>query len=418
MSNDNAWSVFLRNFIQAMINLWESPWIAGCLAAFIYLGIAAVSDRLGHASIYAYYNYLADAFLHGQFNLRLIPTPEQLDLSLFQGKYYLNWGLFPALLFMPFVAIFGIKFNDVLFTALAAALCIGLFAQLLRSANKCEFLHMSKGQRALLVAFLTLGTVLIPLASKGKVWQTAQIVAFACTLWAYLAAFSLRGKSAWFFTGLALTCAMLSRLTTLFVGIFPLVYLLYRERPLNWKRIASNLTLAATPVCLGLLFFCYYNYARFGSILETGLSCHLMSNFFRPNFLLYGASNIHYFPINLYYEYLYYPFPLSNESMMGGSLFLLSPLFLFIFPAIFNAKPRWGVWALLASVLVTDIPIMFHMSTGYVTFGPRYTLDFTVPLLLLTALGIERHKKWLPILLAILSIAQYLLGTYGFIHLG
>lgn len=418
MSATFKFSTFLHNLVKAIINLLESPWISGCFAAFIYLGIASISNRLGHASIYAYYNYLADAFLHGQFNLRLIPTPDTLDLSVFHGKYYLNWGPFPAFLLMPFVAVFGVKFNDVLFTALAAALCIGLFAQLLRAVNSSDFLHISKGQRALMVAFLMLGTVLITLASKGKIWQTAQIVAFAFTLLVYLTAFSLHGKRAWFFMGLALTCAMLSRLTTLFVGIFPFIYLLEQEKPWKWKNIIKNFLLGATPLFLGLLFLFYYNFARFGNILETGLSYHLMSPFFRTDFLQYGASNIHYFPRNLYYEYFYYPFPITDESMLGGSLFLLSPLFLFIFPALFTAKPRWGVWSLLASVIITNLPIMFHMSTGYITFGPRYTLDFTVPLLLLTALGIEKRKTWLLIILTLISIIQYLVGTYCFIHIG
>lgn len=160
--------------------------------------------------------------------------------------------------------------------------------------------------------------------------------------------------------------------------------------------------------------FLYYNYARFGNVIETGLTYHLMSPYFRSLYDTYGSSSLHYLPINLYYEYVYYPFPLTEKSMMGGSLFLLSPLFFAIFPAIKKSKPRWGVWALLASILIADIPILLHMSTGWITFGPRYTLDFTVPLLLLTALGMEKWKTWLVAALVLLSITQYLIGTISF----
>jgi len=74
---------------------------------------------------------------------------------------------------------------------------------------------------------------------------------------------------------------------------------------------------------------------------------------------------------------------------MGGSLFLLSPLFLGSFAALYKPSQKVSVITLLASILITNIPILLLMGTGWVQFGPRYTLDFTVPLLLLTALGIE-----------------------------
>ena len=60
---------------------------------------------------------------------------------------------------------------------------------------------------------------------------------------------------------------------------------------------------------------------------------------------------------------------------------------------------------------------MLHMSTGWITFGPRYTLDFTVPLMLLTAKGIEKWKTWIIVLLVSLSVAQYMIGTIAFLPL-
>jgi hypothetical protein len=407
-------SPIFHNFYRALVNLCENPISCAILAAVVYLIFAAAGGRLFAASKFAYYNYLADAFLHGQFSLRLLPE-YTLDLSLYNGQYFLNMAPFPAVLLMPFVALFGVSFNDVLFTALVAGLCVGLFAQLLRKADQIEFIHVTKNQRALLVVFLAFGTVLLTLASKGKVWQTAQVVAFAFTILAYLAALTLKGKKAWFLIGLALACAMLSRPTSVFVGIFVVIYLFYREKTWNWKRVLQNLLLVGLPMILGLGFFLFYNTARFGNALETGLSYHTMSPFFAPLYEKYGASSIHYFPINLYYEYIYYPLPFTQESMMGGSLFLLSPLFFAVFPAILKSKPRCEMWGLLASILVAEIPIMLHMSTGWITFGPRYTLDFTVPLLLLTAKGMKKWKTWIVSLLVALSVAQYMIGTIAFL---
>jgi hypothetical protein len=51
------------------------------------------------------------------------------------------------------------------------------------------------------------------------------------------------------------------------------------------------------------------------------------------------------------------------------------------------------------------------MGTGWVQFGPRYTLDFTVPLLLMTAIGIEKWNALIPFFLSLISTFHYLIGT-------
>lgn len=403
-------SLFFRRLALAAINLFESPWGAALIAAFVYSAISAHSGWLSNPTMHAYYNYLADAFLHGQNWLRFIP-PSIDDLSIFNGRYYLYWPPFPAIVLMPFVAVFGVHLNDVLYTCLLAALNVGLVAQLLRVACRVEFLHLSKAQRAILVFFFALGTVHFPLALYGKVWYTGQIIGFTCGLLAYWAAFSLRGGKAWFFTGLALAGAMLSRSQMVFTGIFPAVYMLYQEKPWNWKRVVRNLAWAALPLAVALSFYLSYNQARFGNPLEVGMIYQNMSEFFRPAFEQYGVSNLHFVPINLYYQYIFYPLPIRPESGMGGSLFLLSPLFFGAFAAFWKPSKKLYVWALLASILVTNIPILLNIGTGYLQFGPRYTLDFTVPLLLLTALGIEKWKPQISFMLAIISSLQYLIGA-------
>jgi hypothetical protein len=69
------------------------------------------------------------------------------------------------------------------------------------------------------------------------------------------------------------------------------------------------------------------------------------------------------------------------------------------------------MWALLGSMFLVAIPILLLMGTGWVQFGPRYTLDFTVPLLLLTAAGLRRWPIKLIVLLLLISIMHYILGT-------
>jgi len=70
---------------------------------------------------------------------------------------------------------------------------------------------------------------------------------------------------------------------------------------------------------------------------------------------------------------------------------------------------------LLMAILFVATPTMLILSpAGWVQFGPRYTLDFTVPLLLLTAMGVRHWHTRTLALLTVLSIVQYLFGTIYF----
>lgn len=401
---------FGQRLTDAAVNLFENPWTAALIAGLIYLLVSVKKGTISHPTEVAYYNYLADAFLHGQTWLRIIP-PTTYDLSLFQDHYYLYWGPFPAFLLMPFVAIFGVKLNDVLYTLIIAAINIGLFAQLLRAANQTGFLKNTKIQRAILVFFLAFGTVHFPLAPFGKVWMTGQLVSLTCVLLAYLAAFLIDGGLAWLFTGLALACALLTRTQMVFCGIFPFFYLLFKQKPWKSVSVVRYLAAGAGPLVIAIVIMFLYNQTRFGNGFDSGMNYQLIGDVFKDNFYRYGMFNIRYVPTNIYYEYIFYPIPFTSESLMGGSLFLLSPLFFGIFSGIIQAKLKWSVWALLASIFVTNLPIILLNGTGWVFFGPRYTLDFTVPLLILTALGIENWKTITSSILAVVSALQYLYGV-------
>jgi hypothetical protein len=71
-----------------------------------------------------------------------------------------------------------------------------------------------------------------------------------------------------------------------------------------------------------------------------------------------------------------------------------------------------NIWLWTISVVATSIPILLLMGTGWKQFGPRYTLDFTIPLLLLTASGVQKASKLLLGCLIGISIAQYILGLF------
>ena len=97
---------------------------------------------------------------------------------------------------------------------------------------------------------------------------------------------------------------------------------------------------------------------------------------------------------------------------MGGSLFLLSPVLFGAFWGIAKGRSRLSVLLLTLSILITSIPILLLMGTGWIQVGPRYTLDFHIPLILLAAMGIKRWPIWLIGLLVFISCAQYFVGTF------
>ena len=201
--------------------------------------------------------------------------------------------------------------------------------------------------------------------------------------------------------------AFLTRNNLLFTGIWLAYFLLNKYRHTRITKLVSFSLAGIFPIILSIGGYLLYNQLRFGNPTDLGLDYHLMNSVFQSNYLKYGAFNFHYVPINFYYQYIHYPFPFHEDTYMGGSLFLLSPMFFAVFPALIKHQPRLSVLALLLTILVTNIPILFLMGTGWIQIGPRYTLDFIIPMLILTACGMNYFKDRILLILLFLSIAQY-----------
>jgi hypothetical protein len=389
------------------------------LATLVSAALAARHGNLLEPSHFAYFNYLADAFLKGSLALVALP-PSVHDLSAFGGNYYLYWPPFPAVVLMPFVAVFGIGFSDVLFTVALGGLNVWLVSVLLHSATARGIVALPHRHANLLLLTFALGSAHLPLAVHGRVWYTAQLVGFACVATAFVAALRWSGTRAFLGVGVAIACATMTRNHLLFLGLWPIAVLLDRdrtatERPTGrtegWRRILARLATTALPIVLALALLACYNLARFGNPLDLGISYHRMDPDFRANYERFGTFSLHYLPTNFFYQFLAYPFPLRAASLMGGSLFLLTPLFFAAFWGFPASRPRWSAWLLAASIGLTALPVLLLMGMGWTQFGPRYTIDFAVPLLLLTAMGVKRWPVWLVAICTAISVAHYLVGA-------
>jgi len=401
----------LRGWLWRGLLAWERLWWSALLATVVYSVFTQWHSGVWTPSVVPYFNYLADAFLHGQLHLRVLPSFTQ-DLSVYDGRYYLYWPPFPAVLLMPFVALWGIAFSDKVFTLAIAGANVALVALLLRQASARGIALLTPTQRALLVLFFALGTVHLTLAPYARVWFTAQVIGFACVGLAYLAALRMHGVWAFVLAGGGIACALLTRNHLILAGLWPAVFLLHQHQSLSKRRLSGYAAAGVAPVVLALGLLGMYNWLRFGDPLNNGLDHHQMAANFVEDYQRYGAFDLYYLPTNLYYQYLAYPFPLRPDSLMGGSLFLLSPVFCAAGWAVLREAPRWSNWTLAASTVLVALPIVLLMDTGWIQWGPRYTLDFAVPLLLLTAAGVRRWPVWVLAVLVAVSIIHYLFGTY------
>lgn len=396
--------------------LIEKPLYAFLFAFLTYFLLSTLGGSPFRVREAAYFNFLADSFLHGQLHLRLLPKIVH-DLSFFNGQYYLYWPPMPAVILMPFVAIFGVNFSDVLFNLFVASVNVAVMAALLRSADQAGLIQINPEYRGMLLLFFTMGTAHVTIAIVGQVWYTAQLLGILLVGLAYLSAIELKGMASFLVTGLLIACAMVTRNHLLFTGIWPAYYLIARNwnnRPKLYLYVGAGLL----PVLILGSLYLSYNYARFGAPLEVGIRYHNMESAFVLDYQKYGAFNLHYVPINFYYQYIHYPFPFDNDSFKGSSLFLLSPVFFYAFVALFRRYRDPNIWLWFVSIIVSSIPILLLMGTGWVQYGPRYTLDFVVPLLLLTASGLHEASRKIFMLLILLSILHYIPGIYLYVRLG
>ena len=116
-----------------LVRCIPSAWIAFSLALATYS--LAAGPTLTRPSIAPDYVYLADALLHGR--LDLAQPPSSYDLLVVDGRAYVAGSPMPAILLLPFVAVFGVGVSDILFGIVVGALNTALVHDL---AGRLEML--------------------------------------------------------------------------------------------------------------------------------------------------------------------------------------------------------------------------------------------------------------------------------------
>jgi hypothetical protein len=395
---------------RALIRLLSGRRLVAVGSLLGYLCLHLAFSDSSRAGLFNYHMYLAEAFLNGSLSLVRQP-PTTHDLSVFDGKLFLYWGPIPAVVLMPLVLLFGADWSDEWLTMGLGTLATTAIFSMLEATKRLHGLSTSKS--LLLTLAFGFGSPCLPLVLGGTVWHVSQL--FTTLFLALAVTATFRDDSAgrsYVVPGVLVGMACLTRASAVGAVAWLLAHVYAQARSKSASRLsAACATLPAISV-LGALasLLLIYNFARFGSPLDNGVGYHQPDPMILEDIRAHGLFSFYYLPRNFFYHYIAYPFPASEDLLMGGSLFLMTPLYLGAFLASESKDLSRTVWGLWATVVLLAIPSLLLCGTGWTQLGPRYTLDYAPFLILLVAIGISRWSTQAVALFTAASVAQYLYG--------
>ncbi len=366
------------------------------------------------------YVYLAYSFLHRKVNLIEVPQ-NKFDLIKYEKKWYVPGGMTPALLMLPFVAVFGLGFSDIFFGVFFGSINVTLMHILLGYIPE-----MSSQKRNWLTLLFAAGTIHWWVSNFGNVWFNAHTASVLFMLLYVIE--TLTDKRPWL-AGFWLGFSVLSRPPTLFAASFFLIYSLWQAR---WQVIDAikKITpfMATFLFMLGVMLF--YNQIRFGSPLNFGYDHLAVASPLVDVEHLYGTFSPMFMPCNIYVSLFGLPnFPASVQlsdtlcwhltkvshefpapyqmfDPRGLSIFLTTPALLYIFKA--RLREPLAAFAVIGILSVLPVDWMYH-TTGLVQYGYRYILDVIPFLFILMAIGMKSITISARLLI-FASIAMNILG--------
>jgi hypothetical protein len=410
---------------------WKGLVVIYLAFAGAYLGASA--GRLRQHSPYNHFVYLAEGWLDGRLALKGSPPNENdwakvdvlrlKDGRELRGMYgsrtggpvdrffplrgraetvpeseivsrsairYVSFPPFPAVLMLPFVAVWGLEFNDVIFTCLWAAMNPVLLFLLLRDLRRRGLSKRTDVEDLWLTAMFAVGSVYYFCSVLGQVWFTALIVGTTLQIvyvWASLDASR---------PALAGLCLGLGFATRPPFMVFPLFLWeairvsgglsALRQRE-GWRRLLPTLVRFAAPAVLVGCALLWHNYARFERFFEYG---HKFLNVqWQERIQRWGLLNYHFLSRNLAAALVLLPrlldkWPYVKISHHGMSLLVTSPNLVYTLLPAERSRLALPLWLTIAA---TAIPSLLYHNSGYIQFGYRFSLDYMIFFMVLLAVG-------------------------------
>jgi hypothetical protein len=374
---------------------------------------ATAAGRLLRPSANNHYVHLAEAWLQGRLDIGGDP-PGTNDWACFdtlergpcpEGQYsfsgpdaeryrwYVSFPPLPAILLLPFVAVFGLGTLDALFWVLFAGLGPMVLFLVLRFLRESGQSQRSVRDDLLVTALFAVGSVYYFVAVQGTVWFAAHVVATTFVCLYLLFSLDARRPSA---AGFALGLAFLCRPATLLLAPFFLVQAVSAGKEQGRRtssappRVLRAFAIFALPLALILAATMWHNAARFGDPFEFGH--RFLQIRWRSRIESWGLFSTHYLPRNLTVFFLSVPWLMSTSpfvriSRHGLALWFSSPNLLW---SLWPKKLDATTLALWAGVLPTAICTLLYQNTGWIQFGYRFSLDYLPLLFVLVALSGRR----------------------------
>jgi hypothetical protein len=349
---------------------------------------------------YNHYALLADAWLRGRLDLGHPPPAytQNNDFAEFQGRYFVSFPPFPAVLLLPWVKLAGSPENlrdGQIWLWLAGLGPALLFLVLEKLRNMGESRH-SEVEHLALAGIFAFGTVYFFTAEQGTVWFAAHVVAVALVAIYLLAALNAERP---LLAGTAIALVFVTRPDVGPAGIFFVLQVYKRAwggslRTTDWRLVAKKIVPFAAPILVVIVATAWYNRARFGGgWLEFGHE-HLTVGW-RARIDKWGLFSYHYVARNLaivssslpYYTRVPRSFQINTH---GLALWFTTPVYLWLL----WPRSKSFVWRSLAwSVAPVFLALLMYQNSGWLQFGYRFSNDFAVFLFAMLATGGYRFGR-------------------------
>lgn len=351
----------------------------------------------------AYFPQLADSFLNGRFYL--IDPPSTKDLSLFAGKIYVSFPPLAAILMMPIVSIAGVNgINTTLWNNMVAALGVGGIYLALEQLRILNWTRLGRKDNILLSLALGFGTVQYFMAIRGPVYYISQLLAatiISFSLWIGLINVNnSKNKGVLFhalLTGTVFSVALLARPNVGFV-IIGLIAIQYQKlldsNAFSYKKILLWVVAFSLPIIIVVMGLGWYNQVRFGSPFDFGYRyMRVVDPVLINDLKVYGQFHPHFIFRNIYDNFFRLPVwdsvcRLITPDPRGMSIFLVSPIVLFLFKA--KTRKAWAIGLWISTGIILFIHLLYFNS-GAFQFGYRFSLDFMPLVVLLLATAFKDH---------------------------
>lgn len=395
------------------------------IASFLVFWLSNMHFSAGRAD----FMYLADAFLHLRVwvPVGLPPNAPRLgvnDVIVVGDRIYVPFAPFPAIALMPLVALIGPVSADHIETGINAVLAAAVVGLAYWLAGRIGVRRA--WDRVMLAILLGFSTQIWWVTTRGGVWHTGHLVA---TILVLLLVAEMFGRQRAWLMGLLVGLAFLTRAPLAFAGPGLALWVLHGSGALDRGRTVGG-RIDALPwrgwamLVAGFLpslaFFLFYNWARFGSISESGYGLAILPPWLEALREQGLFSPVHV-RMNLEYLFTKLPrftaeFPWFRPDGLGMSVLFTSP------GLLLAARAPWRdrrTWTLLATAVLVLIPTLLYYGGGWLQFGYRYFLDSIPFVWAMVAMGVVNRGplNWWMRVVIWFGVLVGLGGVYWAYHL-